>query len=134
MKTKKLYLLWLGIYVLCAGLGLIPQRNLFFQILLTVLALAFYIPGVLLLCRGITEGSQKLIRQIRWISLASLLLTLLLFIFNVLAVRAAQGVGVVLNILLNLVSVPMYCCYWPGLGLFLWACLFIGSFPRLWKK
>ena len=121
-------------YVLCAGLGFIPQRNVFVHILLGLVALAFYIPGIALLCRGVAEGSKKLIRQIRYISLTFLLLTLLLFVITILAVYAGDNAGIILNVILNFVSVPMFCCYWPGLALFLWACLFMGSFPRLWRK
>ncbi len=134
MKVKNLYYTWLGLYILCAGLGFIPERNLFLHILLGMATLAFYIPGILLLHRGITENNQKLLRQVRLISLGSLLLTLLLIVANILSVHASEGIGIALNAILNLVSVPMYCCYWPGLALFLWACLFVSSFPRLWKK
>ena len=134
MKVKNLYILWLGLYAVCAGLGFITERNLFLHILLGLVTLAFYIPGILLLYRGISENNKKLLRQVRLISLGALLLTLLLIVANILTVHASEGVGITLNAILNLVSVPMFCCYWPGLALFLWACLFVSSFPRLWKK
>ena len=134
MKTKHLYWSWLVLYLLCAGLGFLPQRNAFVHIVLSLFFIGFYIPGIMLLHRGITAGDQKLLRQVRCISLCVLVLTLLMIVVNILAVHAGNTAGVVLNAMLMLVSVPMYCCYWPGIGLFLWACLFIGSFPRLWRK
>lgn len=134
MKTKHLYYIWLGLYALCAGLGFIYERNIFLHIVLNLAAAGFYVPGMILLYRGITAGDNKLLRQIRRISLSSLLLTLLLIVANIAAVYASDTAGQILNALLNLVSVPMYCCYLRGVGLFLWACLFISSFPRLWKK
>lgn len=134
MKTKHLYWIWLGLYAICAGLGFLPYRNLFLHILLGLFSLAFYIPGILLLCRGIASGEQMHLHRVRQISLASLVLTLLLIVANILSIHASNTSGWILNTLLNLVSVPMFCCYPRGLGLFLWACLFISSFPRLWKK
>ena len=134
MKTKHAYFVWLGLYILCAGLGFVYERNVFFHILSNVCAICFYIPGIVLLCRGIQTGDKKLLGRIRRISLASLLLTLLLIIANIAAVYASNTAGQILNVLLSLVSVPMFCLYWRGIGLFLWACLFVSSFPRLWKK
>ena len=134
MKTKHLYFIWLGLYVLCALLGFIPERNLFVHILFSLAALAFYIPGIILLYRGILSNQKKLLLQVRIISLCSLLLTLLVIVLTILTVHASEGIGQLLNVLLNLVSVPMFCSYWRGVALFLWACLFISSFPRLWRK
>lgn len=134
MKTRHLYLIWLGLYILCAGLGFIYERNVFLHILLSLAAVGFYIPGILILCRGIRCGDKKQICRIRRISLTSLLLTLLLIIANIAAVYASDTAGQILNVLLHLVSVPMACFYLRGIGLFFWACLFVSSFPRLWKK
>lgn len=134
MKKQHLYWIWLGLYSLCAGLGFLGERNAFVHILLGLLAIAFYIPAVLLLYQAITGQDKKLLLQVRLISLSCLLLTLLMIVLTIVFVQAGASVGMVLHILLNLVSAPMACFYWPGLGLFLWACLFIASFPRLWRK
>ena len=134
MKTRNLYLLWLGLYILCAGLGLIQIRNAFIHILLGIFALAFYLPAILLLHQAITKGHKKSLLCVRYISLASLVLTLILFVANILCVYASETVGKLLDALLHLVSVPMFCCYWRIFGLFLWSCLFMGSFPKLWKN
>ena len=68
------------------------------------------------------------------ISLISLGLTLSLIVLNILTVNAGSSVGQTLNDVLLLVSAPMFCCHWQGVSLFLWACLFVSSFPKMWKK
>ena len=100
---------------------------------LTILAVIFFIPGVLLLIEGF-KHNQKLLKQVRIISLLSLILTLSLIVLNILTVNAGATVGQALNDVLLLVSAPMFCCHWQGISIFLWACLFVGSFPKMWKK
>lgn len=134
MKEKHLYWIWLCLYILCAGLGMITERNLAGNILLTALSLIFFIPGILLLHKGITKNNIKLLLQVRIVSLVSLALTLSLIVLNIVLVFAGETVGRLLNDLLILVSAPMFCCYLRGISPFLWACLFVSSFPRMWKK
>ena len=134
MKDKTLPIIWGLLAALCAGLGFIPEPAGFGKWVMVMLALLFFLPGSALLLRGIRREDRKAVLRIRRISLASLLLTLLLIIANIAAVYASNTAGQILNVLLNLVSVPMFCLYWRGIGLFLWACLFVSSFPRLWKK
>lgn len=136
LKEKILYLSWLCMYVLCAGLGTIPEtgRNTVGHIVLTILSVLFFIPGTLLLYDGITKDIKRLRVTVRVISLISLILTLSMIILNIVLIRAWETVENLLNDLLILVSAPMYCAYWKGLGPFFWACLFVSSFPRMWKK
>ena len=134
LNKKILYLIWLCLYILCAGLGTITQRNIIGDIFLTALSLAFFIPGILLLYKSIRENNKKTLRTVRILSLCSLILTLSLIVLNIVLVFAGEAVGQALNYLLILFSAPMFCCYLRGLSPFLWACLFISSFPRMWKK
>ena len=134
LNKKILYLIWLCLYILCAGLGTITQRNIIGDVFLTALSLAFFIPGILLLYKGIRENNKKTLRTVRLMSLCSLILTLSLIVLNIVLVFAGEAVGQALNYLLILFSAPMFCCYLRGLSPFLWACLFISSFPRMWKK
>ncbi len=136
MKTKNkiLYCIWAGLFLLCAGLGMITQRNTVGILLLTFLSVLFFLPAILLLYDGLTSGDKRLLLQIRIISLSSLCLTLLLIIGNTLAIFASEGVGKFLNALYIIVSTPMCCCYWQGVSIFLWACVFVSSFPRMWKN
>jgi len=134
LNKKILYFIWLCLYILCAGLGMISKRNILGDIFLTTLSLAFFIPGILLLYKGIRENDKKTLRTVRILSLCSLLLTLSLIVCNIVLVFAGEAAGQALNCLLILFSAPMFCCYLRGLSPFLWACLFISSFPRMWKK
>lgn len=134
MKEKHLYWVWLGLYILCAGCGMIPQRSLAGNIFLTVLSLVFFIPGILLVYKGITGNNPKILRNVRIISILSLVLTLSLILLNIILVFAGDTVGKLLNTLLILFSAPMFCCYLRFISPFFWACLFVSSFPRMWKK
>ena len=134
MNKKILYLIWLCLYILCAGLGTITQRNIIGDIFLTALSLAFFIPGILLVYKGITGNNPKILRNVRIISILSLVLTLSLILLNIILVFAGDTVGKLLNTLLVLFSAPMFCCYLRFISPFFWACLFVSSFPRMWKK
>lgn len=134
MKEKVLYVFWLCFYILCVGLGTVTQRSAGLTIAFTVLSLIFFLPGILLLWEGIQAGNIKMLRRVRLVSGISLALTVSLIVLNILTVNAGDTVGQAMNDLLILVSAPMFCCYWRGLSLFLWACLFVSSFPRIWKK
>ena len=133
MKTKILYSIWLCLYILCVGMGTITPQTAVQSGALTVLSVIFFIPGVLLLIEGF-QSNQKILKQVRIISLISLGLTLSLIVLNILTVNAGSAVGQTLNDVLLLVSAPMFCCHWQGVSLFLWACLFVSSFPKMWKK
>lgn len=134
MKEKLLYLNWACLYVMCVGFGTIVQRSVAGHIILMLLSLIFFVPGIILVYDGLKNDNKKMLRRVRIISLTSLFLTLSMIILNILLVRASEAVGNALNDILIVVSAPMFCCYWRGIGPFLWACLFISSFPRMWKN
>ena len=134
MKEKLLYLNWACLFVMCVGFGTIVQRSVAGHIILMLLSLIFFVPGIILVYDGLKSGNKKMLRRVRIISLTSLFLTLSMIILNILLVRASEAVGNALNDILIVVSAPMFCCYWRGIGPFLWACLFISSFPRMWKN
>ncbi len=134
MKKKSLFFLWCCLYALCVVLGFVSQRSTAGNVLLTILGLLFFVPGFMLLYKSYKNKDQKLLRLLRLISALSLLLTMLTLIVTILCVGAGNTVGVILNILLNLVSAPMFCVYLQGLAPFLWACLLIASFPKIIKK
>ena len=131
MKKQILYMLWLSLYILCVGLGTLTDRTTAGSVVLTILAIVFFVPGMLLLIHGYKTGDRKLLVRIRIISILSLGLTLMLIVLNILLVQAGSGVGETLNDILILVSAPRFCCYWQGISLFLWACLFVSSFPKI---
>lgn len=130
MKEKTLYGIWLFLFILCAGLGFIPEPAGFGKVILVILAILFFVPGMLLLVNAIPAGNKKTVLLIRKISAASLVLTLALLVANVFSVSASTTVGNILYGLLTVVSAPMICGQYWFLSMFLWACLLIGSLTR----
>ena len=134
MKEKILYCIWAVLYITCAVLGFITERGVVAHIVLSLFSLGFFVPGVLLLHHGLTTGNRGVLFRVRLVSIASLVATLSLIVISILTVFAGEETGQVINDLLILVSAPMFCSYFRGGSLFLWACLFVISFPRMWKK
>ncbi len=130
MKNKTLYLSWGAVYILCLALSFIPAPAGFFKALLFILSLLFFVPGAMLLIRGIQSKNTAVIRQIRCISGLSLLLTFVLLLVNLLSIAGSAALGAVLHALLLIVSVPMAVSGYWVVTLFLWACLFVGSFLK----
>lgn len=130
MKNKTLYLFWGAVYILCLALSFIPAPAGVLKAALFILSLLFFVPGALLLIRGFREKNQALIKQIRFISALSLVLTLVLLIANLLSIAGSAVLGSVLHIFLLVVSVPMPISGFWVVSVFLWACLFVGSFLK----
>ena len=134
MKQKNLWLLWLCMYTLCFLGGLIPEPTGFGRVLLIALSVGFFIPGGMILYHAHKRQDKKTLRNLRLISLGSLLLTVVFFIANLLSVFSPDAVGTVLHVFLAIVSVPMLAMqYWLG-SLFLWSCLFIGTFFKFYRQ
>lgn len=126
MKDRKLYLYWLYLYILCASLGFIPSpRSPLVTALLTLAAVAFFVPPAMILYRAIRRDDRKAMKLVALLSAGSLVLTTVLFIANTLTVLAPANLllGNILNALLVLFSAPMLCAPYQALSLFGWACL-----------
>lgn len=131
MKNRVLFPLWGGLYLLCVLLGFVNQLSPALIVLRDLLGLAFFIPGAVLLHRGVWGKETKSRKAVRLISGISLGLTLILLVLNFLSVLAPEGVGNLLHAILVVVSAPMFCLrYWVA-SLFLWGCLFCGSFLKV---
>ena len=133
MKKSTLFVLWGGIFIICAGLGFIPAPVGFGRFLLTVLALGFFAPPAVLLYRVKQEGDLHTLRLIRNLSALSLALTLVTLILNFLSAFWPEFWGNVLYAVLVIVSCPMVCSGYWVLSLFGWACLLMVSL-QLEKK
>lgn len=129
MKKRILYITWGCLYALCAGLSHIPDPEGAQSVALTLLSLAFFVPGVILLIDALRTGDQKARLTLRWISGLSLGLTLLLLVANVFSVLGSETLGTVFYELLLFASVPMICSQYWVLSLFLWACLLFATLP-----
>ena len=129
-KTKEwiLYAAWLCLYILCVGLGTVENVEGAGKIFFVLTSLIFFIPGICLLMLGKKENNKKMILRVRIIAICSLVLTVILFCTNVLALSASGQTGAVLHDLLNLVSAPMFCSQYWIVSLFCWGCLLSASF------
>ena len=134
MKQKYLYALWGGLFVLCAALGFIPQPGGVLKGLMTVLSVAFFVPGALLLRQSAQTGDRATAALVRNLSIASLALTMVLIIANFFSALGSELLGNILYSILIIVSCPMICSGYWVLSLFLWACLMIAAMKILKKK
>ena len=129
MNQKILFTLWACLFILCAGLGFIPEPEGTLSVLMTLFSLLFFLPPAWLLYRGETADA-KLIRNLSALSLG---LSLALLILNFLTALRSEFLGMVLHYVLTIVSAPMICSGHWAMSLFLWACLLMGSLKMLKK-
>ena len=134
MSNKTMYLLWVGLFVLCAGLGLIPSPDGALYGFLVFCAVVFFIPPAVILFRSVKAGDEKEIRRIRNFSLISLICTVVAYSLNIMSVGFSAAAGRFLYILLIIVSCPMICGQIWVLSLFLWACLLVAALQYGKKK
>ena len=134
MKQKSNWILWICMYVVCFIAGFIPQPTGFGSVLLILLSLGFFVPGGMLLYQAHLQQDKKTLLSIRYISLGSLILTVVLFIANLLSVFSPDLVGSILHVFLAIVSVPMLAIQYWLVSLFLWSCLFIGTFLKFYRQ
>lgn len=133
MTKKYLYPIWGALYAVCAFLGTLPEQNAVGEAVLTAMSILFFVPGFCLLGLAIAQKDQKQLKCLRLISGIILALTLLALVGNILSIMGSVTLGNVLHIILVLVSAPMMCGSYWALVLFLWAVLFLATFPRFWS-
>lgn len=133
MKKPQLFALWAILFIICAGLGFIPEPEGAGKILCTLASVVFFLPPAVLLFRAAKAGDRNTLGLIRNLSAASLGATLVLLVANVLSALGSRLLGNVLYAMLVIVSSPMICSGSWALSLFLWACLLMASL-RLPKK
>ena len=134
MKKSTLYVLWGCLFIICAGLGFIPQPAGAARVVLTALSLAFFVPPAWLLHRAARDRDLPTLRLVRGLSALSLGLSLTLLVLNVLSALSSEWLGNILYYVLVIVSSPMVCSGYWALSLFLWACLLMVSLQQLKKK
>lgn len=126
MKNKTLLWIWLGLYILTVIFGCIPATNGILQVFQFVLAVLFFVPAVWLTVNAHRQQNEKL-RLFLWrISCIVLAITFLLLLLNILLMAAPTWVGELLQVLMTLLAPPAGNGF--ALGLFLWCCLFYGTF------
>ena len=127
MKNSMLYILWAVFYVMCAIVSLAPLSGTAGAVFSVLLSCLFFLPGGILVYRGIRQKNRKLLRTVRIVSLTSLALTLVFLVASFLTVLASETLGNVIHVLLTLVSVPMISSGYWVVSLFLWACLLMST-------
>ena len=133
MKKSSLMAGWGMFYIICAGLGFIPEPEGAVRIFLTVISVLFFVPPAILLYDAFSGRDRKTILLIRRLSALSLGVTLVLLIANFLAALTSEWLGTVLHVLLAICSAPMFCSNYWILSLFLWAVLLVSSMQK-WKE
>ena len=123
MKNRFLYALWGALFILCAGLGFIPEPAGGLKILLTGLSILFFLPPAVL----VWKGRREELTLVRNLSILSLTLSVLLIIANFLTAFRSELLGDIFHGLLVVISSPMICSGHWAMSLFFWACLLIGS-------
>ena len=127
MKKNGLFVLWGVLFVVCAGLGFVSQPAGALKWLMIALGLVFFAPPVVLLSRAKATRDLPTAALVRNLSALSLGLTLVLLVANVLSLLGGEALGNVLNAILAIVSVPMFCGQIWVLTLFCWAFLMIAA-------
>ena len=130
MKKKTLYILWGALFVLCAALGFVSNPSEGMKALMFMAAAAFFVTPAWLLWKGDRRDAV----MVAGLSGASLVLTAIMLVMNLLSVRSAVLVGDVVYAIMAVVSVPMLCSRHWALSLFCWACLMICGLKKLKKK
>ena len=131
MNKKLLYILWSGLFILCAALGFLPEPEGALGAVLTAISLAFFLPPALLLHRAYKQRDPDTAKLIRNLSCLSLGFSLVLLILNFLTALRSEFLGRVLHYILVIVSAPMICSGHWAMSLFLWACLLMVSLQQL---
>ena len=130
MTKNTLFALWGGLFLLCAGLGFLPEPNL----LTTLAALLSFVPPAILLYHAQKEADIHTLKLVRNLAALSLGLTALLLVLNFMTALSSEALGTAVHYILVVVSSPMVCSGNWAVSMFLWACLLMVSLSLLKKK
>ena len=126
-----LYTLWASMFLLTAVLGLLfPEETGLGRWVLAAVSVIFFVPPWVILNRAKGEQNTHHIRLIRYICLASIVLTAVLLVLNLRSAGLSAGLGLALNAALAVVSAPMLCSNLFVLPIFLWGCLIADTFRK----
>ena len=129
---KTLYIAWAFLFALTAVLGFAfpDAEGAPLRIALLVTAAVFFLPPWLILRRSRREGKRFHAWLIGFLSMASIVLTLVLLVLNLMSPMWNERIGIALNAALVIISAPMVCSNFYVLPLFLWGTLLAGAFRR----
>ena len=130
MNKKCLYILWAGLFILCAGCGFIPEPEGTLRFVLTAVSVLLFLPPACLMYQAARQQDLHTAKLIRNLSALSLGLTLVLLLLNFFTAFASETLGQILHCVLTIVSSPMVCSGHWAMSLFLWACLLMASLKQ----
>ena len=130
-KKTFLYISWALLYCACIPLGFVKVQSLGEKAVLMAISILFFLPPFWLYFLAKKENHHKTIKILRWLSIGSLALTLILLIANIASVLGSAVLGRVLYVLLVLVSVPLAASHTWALSLYFWAILMVLTLPKL---
>ena len=133
-RKGKLALAWGSLYVICTAFGFIETQNGLLQAIFALFSIGFFLPPGILLYDAVSVKDKTTVLCIRYISITSLVLTVLTFVGNLLTLPASEAVGNRMYALLVILSTPMVSSQLWVMSLFLWACLLMGSFVKKNKR
>ena len=134
MRKQALFGLWAGLFSICAALGFIPAPEGAVRTVLTLCAIAVFVPPAVLTFDAARKHDRRTLALIRNLCAASLGATALLLMLNFLSVTGSETLGNFLHGVLTVVSSPMICARYWALSLFGWACLMYTAIALLQKR
>lgn len=133
MTRRIWYYVWLGLFLITAAMGFVPEQARAMRVLRLTLTVLFFLPPLMILRKGTKQDAKRIFA----LSAASLCLTVAAIVISVICARGSTELGNFLHGVLVVVSAPMICGGVWVLSLFLWACLMFacrGRFGELSKK
>ena len=131
LSYKTLYLAWAAMFVLTAALGFaFPSAMGALLAVLRLIAVLFFLPPAVILVRAKRAEERFHVLLLRWLALASIVLTAVLLVLNLQSVLWPAAVGDALYAALVVSSAPMACANHDALSLVLCGTLLTGTFDR----
>ena len=129
---KALYIAWAVMFAVTAVLGLLfpAVESPAGRWALALTAAVFFLPPWLILTKARQKNARFHIRLLRWLCIASLVLTAGLLIMNLRSAGLGNMLGTAMNAALTVVSAPMVCSNLFVLPIFLWGCLLADTFRK----
>ena len=133
--TLALSCAWGVLYILCAALGFVANPAGGLKFALVLLSVLSFVPGAILLAEGYRRKCRKTVMVVRWVCLASLVLTVVFLVaFFLCAAFASEAAVNAVFAVLSIVSAPMMSSQYWVLSLFLWGCLLSATFLKKLPK
>ena len=129
---KALYLAWGTLFTLTAALGLLfpGAQNGLGLFCLRAVTVLFFLPPWMILAKARAEGVAFHTRLLRYLSLASLALTLVLVCAGILTAVDNPALGDLIHVVMAIVCAPLICSNFYVLPMFLWGTVLVASFRK----